>query len=214
MYTLDQELRNLVAQACQSPLGSLERQERLTILVQRIIKSGKLWRDSAPYYGDVVQKAWIYFCRNLCEAATADEPYCADKASVITWLNGYIKWELHKARSNVVLDQRRRASVRTFESDEALDPVDLLEAPPDIPPILELTQQWAETDADGELRRIHIKGYPQITCQLLILRRLPPETGWKELSAELGPGISALSSFYQRQCLPRLRKFGEAQGYL
>ena len=210
---MDKELQDLVAQACACPLGSLERQERLTIVVKHIIKSGKLWRDSAPYYRDVLQKTWIYFCLNLCESSTG-ECYCPTKGSVTTWLNAYLKWELHSARIGAQRQQSRTMPIWPRDGEGSLDPVDGLEAPPDIPPILEITQQWATTDADGELRQIHIRDYPQITCQLLILRRLPPETGWKELSEELGPGISALSSFYQRQCLPRLRKFGEAQGYL
>lgn len=210
---MDQELQDLVTQACQCPSGSLERQERLTLIVHHISKSGKLWKDTAPCYRDVLQKTWIYFCLNLCEAGTG-QAYCPRKGGVINWINAYLKWELHAARLKVQQQQICTKSPRPFDSDEVLDPVDLLEAPPDVPPILELTQQWAETDADGELRCIHIKGHPGVTCQLLILRRLPPETGWKELSEELGLGISALSSFYQRQCLPRLRKFGEEQGWL
>lgn len=210
---MDQELQDLVTQACQCPSGSLERQERLTLIVHRITQSGKLWKDTAPYYRDVLQKTWIYFCLNICEANTG-RVYCSTEGSVITWLNGYLKWELHAARLKVQQQQVRTAPVRSFDSDEVLDPVDSLETPPDVPPILELTQRWVETDATEELRKIHIQGYPQITCQLLILHRLPPETGWKELSEELGLGTSTLSSFYQRQCLPRLRKFGEEQGWL
>ncbi len=92
--------------------------------------------------------------------------------------------------------------------------MDTLAAPADIPPIEEEVRTWAETDADGELRQTHIKNHPEITAQLLILRRLPPETSWEELSAEFGVKVSTLSMFYQRKCQPRLRKFGESQGYL
>jgi hypothetical protein len=94
------------------------------------------------------------------------------------------------------------------------DPLDRVAANPDVPPILEAVQTWAETDADGELQRIHIEGFPHVTCQVLILRRLPPETSWQKLSKEFGIKVPTLSSFYQRQCLPRLRKFGELEGYL
>jgi hypothetical protein len=64
------------------------------------------------------------------------------------------------------------------------------------------------------LCRTHIAGRPEVNAQVLILRRLPPEASWKELSAEFNLPISTLSSFYQRQCIPRLRKFGESEGYL
>ena len=96
---------------------------------------------------------------------------------------------------------------------DLVDPIENLAAEPDIPPILDDVQRWAEADESGELRRVKIEG-SQVTCQTLILRRLPPEASWKDLAAEFGLSISTLSSFYQRQCLPRLRKFGETQGYL
>ena len=214
MDAFDQELRDLVAQACQCPVGSLERQKKTTIVVRQVIKSGKLWKDSAPYYRDILQKTWIYFCLNLCEAVTVEQPYCPTRASVMTWLNSYLKWELHKARENLQTNTKRTASPRMIEPGEFLDPMDFLEAPPDVPPILEITRQWAEADVDEELRRVHMQSYPHITCQLLILRRLPPETGWKELSEEFDLPISALSSFYQRHCQPKLRKFGSEQGWL
>ncbi len=80
------------------------------------------------------------------------------------------------------------------------------------PPMLPTVKQWVETN--DELRRIHIHGHPEVNCQVLILRRLPPETNWKTLAREFNISVSTLSSFYQRKCLPLLRKFGESQGYL
>jgi hypothetical protein len=98
--------------------------------------------------------------------------------------------------------------------EEALHPLDQVAAQPDVPPILEEVSRWAEADVNGELQHIHIEGQPDVNCQTLILRRLPPETSWKDLAKEFGLSVSTLSSFYQRQCMPRLRKFGESQGYL
>jgi hypothetical protein len=89
-----------------------------------------------------------------------------------------------------------------------------LAAPPDIPPILEQTRHWVETDPSGELQNIHVQNRKEVHCQALLLRRLPPEKSWEEISAEFDLPISTLSSFYQRQCMPRLRNFGQSQGYL
>jgi hypothetical protein len=63
--------------------------------------------------------------------------------------------------------------------EETTDPIKNLPASPDIPPILEETYQWVQTDPDGELASTHVKGRPDVTCQILILRRLPPETPGK-----------------------------------
>ncbi|MDJ0717120.1 MAG: hypothetical protein QNJ54_23380 [Prochloraceae cyanobacterium] len=98
--------------------------------------------------------------------------------------------------------------------EKTTDPIENLPASPDIPPIFEKVTNWVESDREGKLRSVHIQGNPAITCQKLILRRLPPETSWKKLSEEFGIGVSTLSSFYQRQCLPCLRKFGKSEGYI
>ncbi len=97
---------------------------------------------------------------------------------------------------------------------ETVDVIDNLVAKPDIPPILEDTIQWVKEDSSGELKRTHIRGYPQINCQTLILHRLPPETSWQKLAQDFGVSISTLSNFYRRECMPRLRNFAQSEGYI
>ncbi|MBD3882270.1 sigma-70 family RNA polymerase sigma factor [Phormidium tenue FACHB-886] len=212
----EDELRQLVKEACSHPPGSPARQRNLTKVIR--FCAGKLWRDSTPYYQDALQQTWVYFCQNVCEATTGDR-YNPDRSSVSTWLNSYLRRRLQDFYIDAQKQQATRASglarsSRSGDVGEVVDPIDTLAAEPDVPPILQDVKTWAEADPTGELSKIHIEGHPQVTCQLLILRRLPPETGWKQLSAELGLSVSTLSSFYQRQCLPRLRKFGESEGYL
>ena len=216
MNELDIQLRQLVKEACSHPPGSPARQRRLTQVIR--LSSGKLWRESVAYYQDAVQQTWVYFCQNVCEAKTGDR-YDPDRSSVSTWLNAYLRRRLQDFYIDGQKQQVTRVTglargSRSGETGEIVDPIDNLAAQPDVPPILQEVKTWAELDATGELQQVHIEGYSRITCQMLILRRLPPETGWKELSAELGLSVSTLSSFYQRQCLPRLRKFGQSEGYL
>ncbi len=213
---LDNQLRQLVEEACQHPPGSPDRQKRLTQIIRLV--SGKLWKESVPYYQDALQQTWLFFCQNLCEATTGDR-YNPNRSTVTTWLNYYLRRRLQDSYIETQKQLTRTASIqvrtsRTGEPDEVVNPVDTLPSDPDIPPILDEVRVWAEADESGELRRIHIEGHPHVTCRELILRRLPPETSWRELSQEFGLTISTLSSFYQRQCLPRLRKFGESQGYI
>lgn len=66
-----------------------------------------------------------------------------------------------------------------------------------------------EADESGELRECHSKKYPAVTAQVLILRRLPPEVEWEDLSNEFKAPISTLNSFYERQCRPRLKAICE-----
>jgi hypothetical protein len=216
MDEIEEQLHQIVTEACRHLPGSTERQRNLTQIIR--LTSNKLRKENTPYYEDALQQTWMYFCRNICERNTG-EPYDPTRGCVVTWLNAYLKWRLrdffidgHKQQAKTFVRQ-----VRMWKSGETYETVDLvesLEANPDVPSLLEDVRVWVETDPDGELRSIYIRGRPEVTCQALILRRLPPETSWKTLAADFGISVSTLISFYQRQCMPRLRQFGESEGYL
>jgi hypothetical protein len=212
---LEERLHQLVTEACRHRAGSAERQKNLTKIIRLI--AHKLWRENTPYYQDALQQTWVYFCQNICERNTG-EPYNSSRGSVITWLNYYLRRRL---QDFYLEDQERRhrrvsniANLGLAEPNESIDTLANIPDEPDLPPLLEEVTIWAQTDPDGELSSIHIAKHPEVTCQVLILRRLPPEESWSTLAAEFNLSISTLSSFYQRQCLPRLRKFGESEGYL
>lgn len=216
MVEFDEQLRCLVAQACGNPLGSPQRQKLLTQIIR--LTASRLWRENTPYYQDALQQTWLYFCRNVCEGLTG-QIYDPTYGSVVTWLNAYLKrrlqdFYLNQHREQITTVPLRLHQSKSGENSEIIDPVDNLPATPQAPPILENLEIWAKTDADGELCRTHIKGHPEVNCQVLILKRLPPEVSWRELSEEFKLSIPTLSSFYQRQCLPRLRKFAELEGLL
>ena len=118
--------------------------------------------------------------------------------------DGYIKTQKQ---------QQQTVSARIDESNKIIDPVESLPAKPDIPPILAEVEKWVLQDPEHKLRRTYLDNHPQITCQLLILKRLPPETPWKTLAEEYKVSAGTLSSFYQRKCKPLLREFSKFQGY-
>jgi hypothetical protein len=216
MVQFDEQLRCLVKEACGHEPGSPQRQKLLTQIIR--LTANRLWRQTTPYYQDALQQTWLYFCRNVCEGLTG-QIYDPTHGSVITWLNAYLKRRLQDFYINQNREQITTVPLKIRQStsggtSEIIDPVDNLPASPQAPPILEDLEIWAKTDFDGELRASYIKGRPDVNCQVLILKRLPPEVSWKELSEEFGLSIPTLSSFYQRQCLPRLRKFAELEGLL
>lgn len=202
-------LHDLCCQACRHPKGSRERRVILSRLIEAIIESHVLWCESTPYYEDALQLTWMYLSRNLCESDTGKQ-YDPQVSSVTTWLNAYLKRRLQDFRER----DRHERQTRYYPTHHTLDPTELIVAEQDIPPILEETRRWIETDPDGTLQRICLKHYPHITCQHLLLRRLPPATSWKDLAAEFNCSISTLASFYQRHCFPELRKFAQSEGYL
>ncbi|MDY6937068.1 MAG: sigma-70 family RNA polymerase sigma factor [Cyanobacteriota bacterium] len=209
--SIEKQLARLVAETCEYPPGSLKRRQSFNRLVRAIIHSDKLWRQNVPYYADALQQTWLYLCRNLCQATTGAQ-YDPQKSQVTTWLNQYLKRRLQDFY--LAARNRQEQPATTHQIGFASNSIENLPAPPAIPPILEETRNWVLADADGELSRIHIKGRPDLTCQVLILRRLPPQTDWKTLERELSCSYSTLANFYQRQCLPRLRQFGKDRGYL
>ncbi|MEH2062073.1 MAG: sigma-70 family RNA polymerase sigma factor [Nostoc sp.] len=216
MVQFDEQLRCLVKEACGHRPGSPQRQKLLTQIIR--LSASRLWRENTPYYQDALQQTWLYFCRNVCEGLTG-QIYDSTYGSVITWLNAYLKRRLQDFYINQNREKATTVSLKIRQStsgrtSETIDPVENLPASPQVPAILEDLEIWVQTDSDGELRGTYIKGHPDVNCQVLILKRLPPEVSWKELSEEFGLSIPTLSSFYQRQCLPRLRKFAQLEGLL
>ena len=213
MENLNVKLHQLVSEACKHPAGSRERQKNLTKII-RLINS-KLWRENVSYYEDALQQTWIYFCQNLCEANTAKQAYDPNRASVITWLNNYLKRRLQDHYLRVQKEKATQASVRKFgNAGDSFDLVANIPAPPQPPTLLPELKKWLAADPENKLRKTHIQNHPEVNCQVLILRRLPPETPWKQLEKEFGISAKTLSSFYQRKCLPYLREFAQSEGYL
>jgi hypothetical protein len=210
--SLDVQLQQMLLEARRYPSGHFRRQQALTSMIRLIDQSHKLWHENTPYYADALQQTWLYFCQNICEGTTG-ERYDPNRGSITTWLNRYLRWRLQDLYVQERLQQQQALSCWS-QGQYTWHLVDSLAASPDIPPILQETKHWALQDASGELRRIHVRHRPDVTAQIMILKRLPPEVQWDALALEFGLSISTLSSFYQRQCIPVLRKFGQNQGYL
>ena len=206
-----QLLTKLVIEACKHPPGSKGRQINLTKIIRLV--SRHLWKENSIYYEDALQETWVYFCKNICEANSA-KAYNPNQANVVTWLNNYLKWRLKDGFIKTEKQKREIVFSKVDKDNKVIDPIDSLPAKPDVPPLLEEIEKWVSTDLQNKLRSIYLENCPQITAQLLILSRLPPETSWKELAAKYGIPAGTLSSFYQRKCKPLLREYSKSQGYI
>jgi hypothetical protein len=83
--------------------------------------------------------------------------------------------------------------------------------------MMEQTLEWIRTDPDGLLRATCFRRRTAINAQALFLLRIPDKTPWKTIASQftLNPAESTdLPKFYNRRCLPLLKDFGKAQGYL
>ena len=211
MDELEAKILQLIQETCQHPSGSLARQKGLNQIILLIQKTGKLLRGTGiPDAEEALQETWWFFCRNLCEATSAKEPYNPDKSSVITWINNYFSYRLQDKRISYY-EQKSKFDF-FLEENEQIDPANLIPAPTEPRPILNEIQEWLKTNSP-ELKRIHIRNRPDVNSYILITRRLPPEKSWLDLSVEFGIPVATLSNFYQRQCFPRLLNFGKSQAY-
>ncbi|BAZ13733.1 hypothetical protein NIES4071_55730 [Calothrix sp. NIES-4071] len=199
-------LKQLVAQACQYPPGSMGRQEKLNQIIFEIQSSKKIWIDSRIYhedYEDALQTAWINFCQKISD-------YDPTKGEVIDWFNGILKNKLKNAYSQIKKEQSRRV----IPPDDGSDPIGILPDSKTSSPMLEDTLEWIERDGES-LSKLHVRNCPNINCKMLLLRRLPPEeTTWENLAKEFSTSIGTITSFYQRKCYPCLLAFAKEQGYI
>jgi hypothetical protein len=152
MDELQQKLRQLITEACNYPAESRERQKYLTQIIRLL--SDRLWRENSPYYEDALQQTWIYFCQNICEGKTG-QPYDRDRASVVTWLNAYLKRRLQDFS---IASQNKQAQTSTNyagidKDNKSIDRVENVEAKPEVPSLLEEVKKWVQTDPKKILRR-------------------------------------------------------------
>ncbi|MDY6899255.1 MAG: sigma-70 family RNA polymerase sigma factor [Cyanobacteriota bacterium] len=214
MNELDLKLRRLIASACKYPAQSLERQQFLAEVYLLVMKSGKLWKEHVSYYNDALQEMWEYCCQH-------PEEYNPDIKGPIVWLDDELKKRLRRMRDGKYRQQRRFFIVKQTEQGVTNNPIDDILASPEIQPALEIWERtilWVQQDPDKRLRNVYFRKRPEINAQVLILKRLPPNTpSWKEIAAEfnLNPQEAKdLPKFYNRKCLPLLREFGLSQGYI
>jgi hypothetical protein len=205
---LNQHLLQLVTEACQHPPEHRVRQRNLTRVIRLV--SPRLWKEYVPYYPDALQQTWLFFAKNICTK------YDSTLGGIPVWLNTHLKWRLRDFYLKEQTTRQNEISAWQDQDGEVVNVADHIPAPDSSildgeKPLWEKVREWAETNE--ELQQLHVDKHPEITARLLILRRLPPETKWQALAKEFGVVVPTLSSFYRRECKPRLQQFGESEGY-
>ena len=125
MDEIEERLHQLVEETCRQKLDSIERRLGLTKIVRLTVKSGRLWKENTPYYEDALQQTWLYFCRNLCEAATG-EKYDPNRSSVTTWLNAYLRRRLQDFRVQIQSQLKQNAAIPLQAVDDSSDTIEAL----------------------------------------------------------------------------------------
>lgn len=212
---LEKQLRQLVVEISGYPIDSVERQSAFSKVVQLVMRSRKLWRESTPYYPDALQEMWEYCFQNIDHP---EQGYNPDICGVVTWLDDRLKKILRRHRDRARRQRSRQAFSTQLQDGQVLDPVDRLMAPPDPQSALDLWIQlleWVKADPEEILSSRVCLRYPHINAQTLLLRRLPPdEQSWDIIATDLSANKTYIAQWYSRYCNPLLRTWGKSQGYL
>ncbi len=202
--SLNDRLKQLVLKAQDYPPRTGERQRALNPFFDLLLKCGKLYHppisrlplDCRRAYQDIYREAQQNLLRYLCENIHEYQPH---RGEVLSWVN----FLLEKRFISQEIDHFRRSMTthgypgyRTLDDLEDYE-LDSRSTAEDLPWSEQLFQAVNE-DPDNRLEKIHILGYPRAHLKALILRRLTGES-WQQISEELGPGVSTLSSFYRRK---------------
>lgn len=213
MKNLAHQLRQLMDEARSCPAADRERRQKFTEIFRLVSRSRKLWRENTPYYEDALQEMWEYCYQNL-------EEYDPTIKGVITWLDDELKKRLRKYRSRWIRQQQRQATDRQTDEGQTRAIEDNIPSPPDLQPVLEIqktTLSWVLCDPDRTLRDKWFRERREINARALIRRRFPVDMPWRVIATEFSlteAEAKDLPKFYSRKCLPLLREFGAAQGYI
>jgi hypothetical protein len=213
---LDRRLQKLLAEACSCPAESVARKQVLTRFVAVVEDSGKLWRGAGAdrdLYAEALNENWLYLLQRL-------ESYDPGRATVMTWINFYLKNRL----KDVQMARQKTLDRKIDWGDEAgLNPWETLPDPHSNPwatvedtepprqNLLEIIDLWLK--ADRSLRRMHVLDRPDINGAVVIGDRLPPPKRWKQMAVELNTKPDTLTNFYYKRCLPKLRSFLQSKGF-
>jgi DNA-directed RNA polymerase specialized sigma24 family protein len=208
------DLSSLILEARKYPVGSPKRQRLLTDVIRSIQRSGKVWRDyqiPVEQYQEALQQTLIYVCQHL-------ETYDPIRANPLTWFNCILKFRIKDVRRKSFLETcyRQSSSFHSANFDQVIDMIDRIPAPAmdGAEDMLQELLVWLEQER-SMLEQKSVRNHSAINVYSLIMRRLPTDRqmSWNQLSEEFGVSVPTLSSFYQRQCVPVLREFGQGQGW-
>ncbi len=198
----DRQLQKYALEAQAHPQGSLDRRRALDKLVRIVLGSKRLYRPPISrlppqcqgayqeIYRDAQQALMLYVCQNI-------DRYDPQKASVMGWLN-----MLMDRRFVIIgIQQFQDGRERRLGNRRRLQ--DLMRAEEDIPTPVNENPEHAELwnfvteDPEGLLQSKSLRNRPEITLQVLLLRKLEDHT-WDDIANEFGISLQTLHSFFRR----------------
>lgn len=101
LNTLNEELEQLVAEACRHPADSKVRKKCLTKVVAKMQQKfsteapSPIPRPTTPNEREAQQRAWLWFCEHI-------EEYDPSKGTVIGWFSSHLRYRRKDVRANPI----------------------------------------------------------------------------------------------------------------
>ncbi len=202
--SIDCLLNQLAREAQQHPSRSYERRRGLNLLVNQVLKSGRLARPrergfsfSAGVYEDIYNEALSNTLMEICQKIDKYNP----KQDVMAWCN----FLLNKRFIDSFNQYTRRGMThiaRDSKNPKIEDLNHFIPAPEQTSESLEL-QKLIEENPGNVFTQDHVKGQPRATFQFLALAKIWQDQKWKDISSELNVPVSSLCDFFNK----RLKEF-------
>ncbi|WP_413160432.1 hypothetical protein ACL6C3_18125 [Capilliphycus salinus ALCB114379] len=207
---IDSQLNQLAREAQHHPKSSYQRRQALNILMDHILRSGRLARPkkgsfpfSASLYEDLYNEALSIMMMEICQNI---DKYNPDQ-DVMAWCN----FILDKRFTDCFNQYTRRGLTylpKGGKNEEVASLPNLEDLDNFIPPSEHLSesqelQKLIEENPDNIFTKESIKGQPKATFRFLALAKIWEDRKWKDISAELNVPVSSLCEFYKK----RLKEF-------
>ncbi|NES04803.1 MAG: hypothetical protein F6K22_19375 [Okeania sp. SIO2F4] len=221
---MEDQLRDLITQICQSQNPSPERQKvlnRLLILIQQL---PGLYRSSHQNYPEAFNRTLEWASKNIQNF----QPGSSWEKSFVIWINGYLKW---RVRDLYIADNKyeNESIDKPINDDEGQSTTLGEKLPANTLSLLEMkiaelqqakrqrqgiaVQEYIKTDPEEKLKTSHPRKHPECNCHVLAIRLLLEEKRISNISREISISNQTLYSHWKRKCLPLLQeissKFGE-----
>jgi len=227
---MDEQLRELIAEVCNYPLQSPEKQKALNRLLIQIQHLPGLARSSHPDYLHALNRTWEWLCQNIQNFKPRSPSL---QESLVTWINGYLYWRIQdlyapdarvpcsfdelvrgEKAGKTYLEQLSRTGIGLPNMTGIDGYIEQLQREDEQRIGLEL-ERYIEEDPDRKLEKCHLTACPQCNCQLLSKRlslEVPPDK-FAPLARKLDVNYQSLVAHWKRKCLPLLQEIALSLGY-
>lgn len=227
---MDEQLRQLIAEVCQYPPQSRERQKSLNQLLIQIQHLPGLAKSTHPDYLHALNRTYQWISQNIQNFQPRPPSV---QASLVTWINGYLYWrirdlytpedrmswsfdELFKVQEvgRSYLEQLSSTGICTPNLAGIDGYIEQLQRQENQRIGIEL-ERYIQEDPSAKLQNCHPRECPRCNCHLLSQRLLlqePPDR-IATLAREFELNYQTLNKHWKRSCLKLLQEIAITLGY-